>query len=166
MSVLPNAPGPEGARPNGPKTAGPGPARPGQSARPHTVIGPHGSAAPDRPPASVVIGRRQEAVFVTVRGELGPFDAQQLDRMLADLIDGQGNKSLTVDLRDATPSDDEGLTALVIASAAQRAQRRGAVLAISHPPEPIQKALRAYGLTIAGHPDGTGRDEPLGPPHP
>ena len=51
---------------------------------------------------SIVIGRFRGTVVVTVHGDLGPTRAAHLGLMLTDLIDGQGNLSLVVDLHDAT----------------------------------------------------------------
>jgi anti-anti-sigma factor len=71
----------------------------------------------------IVIGRRLGTVVVTVHGELDVARAAQLGTILVDLIDGQGNLSLVVDLHDATTSDPDTLSVFV--DAAERAQRRG-----------------------------------------
>ena len=75
---------------------------------------------------SIVIGRRLGTVVVNVHGELDMARAGQLGNILVDLIDGQGNLSLVVDLHDATTSDPDSLSVFV--DAAERARRRGGVV--------------------------------------
>ncbi|MGH9265270.1 MAG: STAS domain-containing protein [Acidimicrobiales bacterium] len=112
------------------------------------VAGPQqGRAGPGMPGharPSVVIGRYQGTIVVTVHGELDPSGAEHLDRMLADLIEGQGNMSLIVDLHDATATDPGRVS--VLADAAECARRRGALLTFSKPSAVVREALRARGL--------------------
>jgi anti-anti-sigma factor len=72
---------------------------------------------------SIVIGRRAGTVVVNVHGDLDMARAGQLGNILVDLIDGQGNLSIVVDLHDATTSDPDSLSVFV--DAAERARRRG-----------------------------------------
>jgi len=97
-----------------------------------------------RPHSSIVIGRCQRTVVVTVRGKLDRAKAAHLGFVLADLIDGQGNLSLVVDLHDATATGADRLT--VLAEAAERARRRGGAMALSQPPAVLHEALRNLGL--------------------
>lgn len=90
------------------------------------------------------MGRYQATVVVTVHGELDRARAAQLGHVLADLIDGQGNLSLLVDLHDATAAD--GQTVAVFADAAERARRHGGVITLSQAPAMLQQALRRAGL--------------------
>ena len=72
------------------------------------------------------------------------------EAILADLIDGQGNLSLVVDLRDATAADAERVS--VFAEAAERLRRRGGAMTLSRPPVRLHEGLRQRGL---GHLVGT-----------
>lgn len=92
----------------------------------------------------VVIGRYGGTVVVTVHGELDLAGGAGLEHALVDLIDGQGNLSVIVDLRDATASDGEHV--LVVADAAERADARGGAITLCAPPDLVVEALRARGL--------------------
>ena len=106
----------------------------------HAAIDPGPPAAP----SSIVIRRFLGTVVVTVHGPLDITRAGQLGGILADLIDGQGNLSVTVDLHDATASDGDCLSVFV--EAAERARRRGGRVRLNDPPEPIQEALQLRGV--------------------
>lgn len=105
-----------------------------------------------RPPVAlaarsgIVIGRYQGTVVVTVHGELDVERAEHLDFVLADLIDGQGNLSIIVDLRDvrATASDAERVE--VFEDAAGRARRHHGTVSLSQPPALLREALRRRGF--------------------
>ncbi len=99
-------------------------------------------AAPAR--SNIVIRRFLGTVVVTVHGELDIARAGQLGRILADLIDGQGNLSVTVDLHEATASDADSLSVFV--EAAERARRRGGKVTLNDPPAPLQEALQLRGV--------------------
>lgn len=72
------------------------------------VPSPHaGSMNGEEAPAEVVVGRYQGTVMVTVHGELDPAKVAHLRLLLTDLIDGQGNVAVIVDLQDATAADDD-----------------------------------------------------------
>ena len=115
--------------------------------------GPEGTAT-TRSRSAIVIGRYQETVVVTVHGELDHPRAAHLGHVLADLIDGQGNLSLLVDLHDATAADARQMS--VFADADERARRHGGSITLSKPPAALHEALRQQGL---GH-----LVEPLAPP--
>ena len=99
---------------------------------------------PQPPPASIVVSRNRGTVVVTVHGELDLPRAGDLGAMLADLIDGQGNLSVVVDLHDATASDADCLW--VFTDAAERARRHGGMIKVSDPPAPLYSALQLRGL--------------------
>jgi anti-anti-sigma factor len=100
--------------------------------------------APARPRSGIVIGRYQATVVVTVHGELDRARAAHLGLILADLIDGQGNLSLLVDLHHATAADASPVS--VFADADERARRRGGSIALSKPPALLLDALHRRGL--------------------
>jgi anti-anti-sigma factor len=103
------------------------------------------AAAPASPdPAKVVVGRYQRTVVVTVHGGLDHPRAANLGHILADLIDGQGNLSLVVDLRDATAAGAAWVS--VLAEASERARRRGGAITLSKPPADLDQALHDGGL--------------------
>lgn len=104
-----------------------------------------GGAAPPGPTRTgVVIGRYKGTVVVTVHGELNLPKTAHLGHVLADLIDGQGNLSVVVDLRDATATD--AVAAAVFAGAAERAHRRGGTMMLSTPPAVLHEALWRRGV--------------------
>jgi anti-anti-sigma factor len=104
---------------------------------------PPGGPAPARR-SSIVVGRYLGTVVVTVHGELDLSRAGHLGTILADLIDGQGNLSIVVDLQDATATDADSLW--VFTEAAERARRRGATMRLNEPPAPLYQALQLRGL--------------------
>ncbi|MGH9150411.1 MAG: STAS domain-containing protein [Acidimicrobiales bacterium] len=93
---------------------------------------------------SIAIGRALGAVVVTVHGNLDVAGSRHLDSVLADLIDGQGNLAVVVDLQDASAAGASGPS--VLAAAADRAARRGTDLSLSDPPELLHQALELSGL--------------------
>jgi anti-anti-sigma factor len=107
------------------------------------LLGPTGASAPPRR-SSIVVGRYLGTVVVTVHGELDLTRASHLGNILADLIDGQGNLSIVVDLQDATATDADSLW--VFTEAAERARRRGATMRLNEPPMPLYQALELRGL--------------------
>lgn len=91
-----------------------------------------------------MIGRALGTVVVTVDGELNVESSELLARVLSDLIEGQGNLAVAVDLGKAIV-DPEAVT--VFAEAAQRASRRGAKFILEKPPIETYVALRTGGYT-------------------
>jgi|GEM_PF-1777642 anti-anti-sigma factor len=104
---------------------------------------PERTAGPPRR-SNIVVGRYLGTVVVTVHGELDLTRAGHLGTILADLIDGQGNLSIVVDLQDATATDADSLW--VFTEAAERARRRGATIRLNEPPTPLYKELELRGL--------------------
>lgn len=95
-----------------------------------------------KPALSLVIGRALGSVVVTVDGELDVESSELLARVLSDLIEGQGNLAVAVDLGKAIV-DPEAVT--VFAEAAKRASERGAKFILAKPPIETYEALRAGG---------------------
>ena len=109
-----------------------------------TAIAEQVEAEAGPPRASIVVSRNRGTVVVTVHGELDLSRAGDLGTTLADLIDGQGNLSVVVDLHNATASDADCLW--VFTDAAERARRHGGMIKVSEPPGPIYSALQLRGL--------------------
>lgn len=94
--------------------------------------------------SGIVVSRFHGTVVVTIHGDLDGLRAGDLGYMLADLVDGQGNRSIIVDLHDATALDPRWLS--VFTDAAARAARRGATLTLKGAPTKLDAALRRQGL--------------------
>lgn len=114
--------------------------------RPLAPVPPHADPEPSSPVQhfSIVIGRQLGTVVVTVHGDLDVARAGHLGNILADIIDGQGNLSVVVDLHDATTSDADSL--LVFTEAAERARRRGGTVLLNEPHPTLDEALQLRGL--------------------
>jgi hypothetical protein len=83
-------------------------------------------------------------VVVTVHGEIEPLGCELLEGVLmTDLIDGQGNLLVAVDLAQAVVEPE---AMAVFTAAAQRARRRGTKFALDEPPTGTRTALRSAGL--------------------
>jgi anti-anti-sigma factor len=102
-----------------------------------------GRTAIDRP--SIAVARSAGTVVVTVRGELDAEMSKHLGIILADLIDGQGNMSVVVDLHDASAADPDCLWMLT--EAAERAHRRGGSMRLDAGAE-VTSALQLRGLDV------------------
>lgn len=77
-------------------------------------------------------------------GALDVDSAPELRHRLTDLIDGQGNRHLVIELRGATSIDRAGIAVLV--DALKRLQRNAGSLVLSGPPDAIVAALVAAGV--------------------
>ena len=95
---------------------------------------------------SIAIARSAGTVVVTVRGELDAEMSQHLGGILADLIDGQGNMSVLVDLHEASAADPDCLWTLT--EAAERAHRRGATMRLDAAPAEVMSVLHLRGLDV------------------
>ena len=93
---------------------------------------------------SLVVGRALGTVVVTVVGELTFDSCQVLETLLTDLIEGQGNLAVAVDLARAT-IEPEAVSLFV--EAARRAGLRGTRLVLKALPADAQDALRSIGLS-------------------
>jgi anti-anti-sigma factor len=82
-------------------------------------------------------------VVVTVDGELIPSECERLQNVLTDLIDGQGNRTVVVDLGKAVV-EPEALAVFV--DAARQARRRGTRFVLNEPPPDTHEALQSGGF--------------------
>jgi anti-anti-sigma factor len=99
------------------------------------------------PNLSLVVGRGLGTVVVTVEGELDVAGCRLLEGVLTDLIEGQGNLTVAVDLGKAMV-EPEAL--IVFIDAARQARRRGTKFVLKEPPTETHDALESegYGETI------------------
>ena len=95
---------------------------------------------------SITVARSAGTVVVTIQGELDAEKSQHLGRILADLIDGQGNMSILVDLHGASATDPDCLW--ILTEAAERAHRRGGAMRLDAAPAEIASALQLRGLDV------------------
>ncbi len=82
-----------------------------------------------QPCEALRIARDGTAIRLTWRGRLSRGDIERLDDILADLVEGQGNLSLTVDLPDVALVDVHLLEVLI--GCEQRLATRSGTLAVS-----------------------------------
>ncbi|MEA2827733.1 MAG: hypothetical protein QOG43_2172 [Actinomycetota bacterium] len=120
-----------------------------QEAPEWTVAG--GGPAPDnyrpgtvKPIRPLVIGRFMGTVVVTLHGDVDVAAAAGLARVLHDLVDGQGNLDIAINLGDVHRIDDSGLQAL--AASATTLLARGGELRMGGPSGSVMAALRGAGL--------------------
>ena len=108
--------------------------------------GPQGPAPDDvrHQPLRLAIARAFGAVVVTVHGELDIDTSSVLGQSLEDLIEGQGNLFVVVDLRDIVVSDPAGLA--VLTTARGGIEERGGQFVLASPSADTDRALRAAGL--------------------
>jgi anti-anti-sigma factor len=92
---------------------------------------------------SLVIGRALGTVVVTVDGELDGDGCAALGLLLTDLIDGQGNRAVAVDLRKAH-LEPQALRGLL--DVARRADRRGTRFVLQAVPTDAYDVLQSSGL--------------------
>lgn len=118
--------------------------RPGVPGRAH---GPERRETPTE--FSIVIGRFLGTVVVTVKGTLDTLAATRLAATLHDLIEGQGNLAIAVDLKGLCHLAPSGLQ--VLSTAASGLERRGGCFSLSEPPDPLLRALDVAGLTRLIH---------------
>jgi anti-anti-sigma factor len=93
---------------------------------------------------AIVIGRFRGTVIVTLHGALDLSVSAGLGRMLHDLIEGQGNLSVVVDLRDVGRIDSSGVD--VLGSASDQIAARGGELRLGEPTGAVFDALALSGL--------------------
>lgn len=108
----------------------------GDDAWPGRVCG----AGPSLPNLSLVVGRALGTVVVTVDGELDLAGCELLQGVLTDLIEGQGNVAVAVDLGRAS-IEPEAL--MVFIEAARRARRRGTRFIVKEPPTDAHEMLQS-----------------------
>lgn len=113
---------------------------------PHNVMATAEQVQPaliDQP--SITVARSAGTVVVTVLGELDAERSKHLGGILADLIDGQGNLSILVDLHAASARDPDCLWMLT--EAAERAHRRGGTMRLDAAAE-LTSVLQLRGLDV------------------
>jgi anti-anti-sigma factor len=93
---------------------------------------------------SLVFSRALGKVVVHVNGLLDVNTAPALQARLVDIIDGQGNRQVVLDLRQMTGVDVAGL--FVLTDALKRMEDCGGVLLLSGPTASVEEQLRAVGL--------------------
>jgi anti-anti-sigma regulatory factor len=81
-------------------------------------------------------------VVVTVEGELDLVGCRQLEGVLTDLIQGQGNLTVAVDLGKAVV---EPVAVVVFIEAARQARRLGTKFILREPPSETHDALESEG---------------------
>ncbi|MFN2506117.1 MAG: STAS domain-containing protein [Acidimicrobiales bacterium] len=96
------------------------------------------------PSGSLVVGRFLGTVIVTLHGDLDLAASVGLAGVLRDLIDGQGNLAVVVDLGNVCRIDGSGVD--VLASAADRIATRGGELRLGGPTGAAFDALALAGL--------------------
>lgn len=108
----------------------------------------------------MAVGRALGTVVVTVHGELDLDGGELLGKLLADLIDGQGNRTVAVDLADATVAAG---VLVVFVAAAQRARSLGARFLLTGTSAEVHDALQTFGLghLIDIERQARGRNTPL-----
>lgn len=95
------------------------------------------------PPFLVDVRRVDGEIVVAVSGELDVDTSPKLEQLLEDLIPGQGNMSVTLDLTDLGFIDSTGVRALL---RAQRAVPEGRLTLIRPTPQ-VRRVLDICGLT-------------------
>jgi hypothetical protein len=105
-------------------------------------IWPPGAAPSDLPNLAVAIGRGQGSVVVTVEGELDLAGCRMLEGVLTDLIQGQGNLTVSVDLGNAVV---EPVAMVVFIEAARQACQLGTKFILKEPPTETHNALQSEG---------------------
>ena len=91
---------------------------------------------------SIAVARTFGAVVVTVEGRVDHGSAELLEAVLGDLIDGQGNGHVTVELGRA---DVAPAAVMVFVTAARRARSHGASFSLKAPHADTHEALRSGG---------------------
>jgi anti-anti-sigma regulatory factor len=90
------------------------------------------------------IRRADSTIVVTVRGLLDVQTSSMVERVLTDLLEGQGNLRVLVDLSDASIVEEEALSAFRVP--AEQARRLGAAFAVSNLPGVDPLAMDRLGL--------------------
>ncbi len=93
---------------------------------------------------SLVVGREQGTVVVTLHGELDGSGSAYVAAILDDLIDGQGNLAVSVDLHRVRSIDRATVEALAVA--AHQVGRHGGELSLARPIPAVREVLVATGL--------------------
>lgn len=94
--------------------------------------------------AKLVVSRTLGTVVLALNGEIDGSGTPHLAAVLRDLIDGQGNLALVVDLGGARTLDHAA--AEVLRTAARSLKRRGGCLALARPSVALAETLIAAEL--------------------
>ena len=113
-----------------------------------------GPRAPQGWPA-VAIARAQGTVVLTLGGVVDASGAEWLEHLLVDLVDGQGNQSIAMDLCHVEAVDRAVLALLV--SVSGLVLRRGGRLVPRDPSVAVLEGLDRAGLGGAFHVSESGR---------
>ena len=98
----------------------------------------------NRPEFTLVFSRALGKVIVHVHGALDANTSLSLKERLVDIIDGQGNRQVVLDLRQMTSVDADGL--FVLADALKHLDDSGGELLLSGPTRDVEDQLRSVGL--------------------
>lgn len=93
---------------------------------------------------SLVVGRALGTVVVTLHGDLGGSGSAYVAAVLDDLIDGQGNLAVCIDLHRVRSIDCATVEALAVA--AHQVARHGGQLSFARPIPAVREVLAATGL--------------------
>ncbi|MGI8808481.1 MAG: STAS domain-containing protein [Acidimicrobiales bacterium] len=93
---------------------------------------------------SLVFGRALGQVIVSIHGHVDADTSVELRHRLVDLIDGQGNRHVVLDLSRMTCIDSTGLAVFV--DAHKRMQKRAGTLVFSGPQPAVAAAFGSTGL--------------------
>lgn len=96
-------------------------------------------------PLLIEFSRTRGSVVVTVRGDLDVSTGHLLRKGLVDLIDGQGNLSLVLDVSRVSFIDSAGIGVLV--GAHRRLRDKGGSLVLRAPSRQMAGVLDATGLS-------------------
>jgi anti-anti-sigma factor len=99
------------------------------------------------PEFSLAFSRAFGKVVVHIHGSLDSRSAPVLRDRLVDIVDGQGNRQVILDLRSMTAVDVAGL--LVVGDAVMRMRECGGELVLSGPTAEVAAQLRPAGLAEA-----------------
>ena len=95
---------------------------------------------------SLVFSRALGKVIVHVHGSVDVDTAEELRDRLSDVIDGQGNRHLVVDLKGVTSIDAAGCAVLV--DAVKRMKQHGGEFVLSAPAIDVTHVLDDAGLDM------------------
>lgn len=93
---------------------------------------------------SATVSRIGGRVLVEVGGELDVYSSPHLRSTLLDLIDGQGNLALVIDLADLQFIDSTGLGVLL--TALRRSRAHGGDVVLRNPTPATLRLLRVTGM--------------------
>lgn len=93
---------------------------------------------------AVSIARAQGTVVLTIEGPVDPSGAERLEHLLGDLIEGQGNQSIALDLRAAGQVDPSVLA--MLAAVSDRVLRGGGLFVLRDPSAAVADGLDRAGL--------------------